>query len=391
MRLERIFATLMTSMLVACASAPAAIPTSAPTAAATLTPIATATNVPSSTPRPTETRAATPAATATPLPTATAVPTLAPCATLRECADRKQFQIGTYFTGAWFRDAKWRDLVPQEFNVAVVSSGFYWDEIEPTRGQFNFAFADEQVAFARSKNMPVVGHALLLGSSPYIPDWLANGNFSRDDLSQILRNYIVQVMSRYKGRVSQYIVVEDPYPDDPGDIFYPKFGYDYIDLAFQIARETDKSALLIYNAGNNETSGGASTPLTREIVQRLKAKGLIDGVGLQMHLDAADVYDKQDVIATMKGYGVPVYVTEIDVDLTNVQGTPEQRYAKQAQVYRDMFTACLESGVCKSFAVWGIGDKNSWLERGSANADPTLFDDALNPKPAYFALMDALR
>jgi endo-1,4-beta-xylanase len=175
------------------------------------------------------------------------------------------------------------------------------------------------------------------------------------------------------------------------DVFYKKFGFDYIDLAFQIARETDPSAKLIYNAGDNETSAAPTTQQTRLIVDRLRAKGLIDGVGLEMHLDATQTYDKEDVITTMKSYGVPVHVTEIDVDLTNVKGAQEERYARQAQVYGDMLSACLESGVCKSFSVWGIGDKNSWLERESSNADPTLFDDNLNPKPAYFAILNALR
>lgn len=130
---------------------------------------------------------------------------------------------------------------------------------------------------------------------------------------------------------------------------------------------------------------------THEIVTRLKSKGLIDGVGLEMHLDGTKQFTKQDVIATMKSYGVPVYVTEIDVDLAHVPGTREERYAHQAQVYGNMLAACLESGVCKSFAVWGIGDKYSWLERNSSNADATLFDDELNPKPAYLALLDILR
>ncbi len=390
MRLAKVLASLIVTALVAsCGSAPTATPTLAPTRTMTTAPTLTATNVPTSTPRATET--STPTFTATPRPTATATAT--PCTTLRECADRKQIQIGTYLTGSWFPDPKFKEIVAKGFNLAVISSGFYWHDVEPTRGQFNLSFADEQVAFAQSKNMLMCGHALLLAESPYIPDWLAKGNFTRDDLAQLLRNYIVQVMSRYKGRIGMYLVVEDAPlpPDTQNDIFYQKFGYDYIDLAFQIARETDPSAVLIYNAGDNETSGGAATQLTRQIVQRLKVKGLVDGVGLEMHLDGTKPYVKQDVIATMRSYGVPVYVTEIDVDLTNVQGTQQERYAKQAKIYGDMFAACLESGVCKSFAVWGIGDKYSWLRRASPIADPTLFDDNLNPKPAYFALLDALR
>lgn len=374
--------------------------TVSPSATSVLPPTATLTPFPTETytPLPTPTFTSEPTRTSAPAPTATAIsaPTaaaeLAPCtASLRECAARKQMQIGTYLTGKWFSDAKWQGIVAREFNLAVNASNFYWDEVEAERGRFNFAAADEQVAYARSKNMTICGHALLLAEPSYLPAWLANGNFSRDELSQILREYIAQVMGHYKGQIDQYIVVEDPYPLSADDIFYRQFGYDYIELAFQIARETDPSATLIFNAGDNETSAGVGTEVTRLIVQRLKAKSLIDGVGLEMHLDATKPYTKPDVIATMKSYGVPVYVTEMDVDLTNIGGKQEDRYAKQAQIYGDMLAACRESGVCKSFAVWGIGDKYSWLENGASNADPTLFDDKLNPKPAYFALLDQLR
>jgi endo-1,4-beta-xylanase len=80
----------------------------------------------------------------------------------------------------------------------------------------------------------------------------------------------------------------------------------------------------------------------------------------------------------------------------DASGKDANRSRRQAKIYKEMFEVCLESGVCKSFSVWGIGDKFHFLKdpryRGSSpNADPTPFDDDLNPKPAYFALLDVLR
>jgi endo-1,4-beta-xylanase len=176
-------------------------------------------------------------------------------------------------------------------------------------------------------------------------------------------------------------------------------GPDYIDIAYEAAREADPSAILIYEDTENHFSAGITTQLTRETIRRLKGKNLVDGVGLEMHMRqfGNQVPTKADVTKTMQSYKLPVYVTEFDVTLKGVTGSQAQRFARQAQIYKDMFEACLESGVCKSFLFWGISDKYSWLENQassgesySTDADATMFDDDLNPKPAYFTIRDVL-
>jgi endo-1,4-beta-xylanase len=346
----------------------------------------TETITPTTTPAPT----LEPSATAMTIPTETEMPG---SATLRSRGQRKGIQMGVYLDWQWFSQSNWQELAAKQFNLAVIADGLQWNSAEPQKGQFNFAVVDEQAAFAQTHQMDMMGNALLLGQEPYIPAWLAHGNYSKDELEGFLRNYIVAVMSRYKGVIHTYVVVEDAPLSKymKNDIFYQKFGYDYIDLAFQIARETDPTATLIYNADDNGTADSPASALTHQIVDRLKSKGLVDGVGFEMHLDASVPPEKAAVIAEMQSYGLPIHVTEIDVDLSSLYLIKAERYAKQAQVYGDMLSACVESGVCKSFSVWGIGDKFSWLMRNSALADPAPFDSNLNPKPAYFSLLDALR
>lgn len=91
-----------------------------------------------------------------------------------------------------------------------------------------------------------------------------------------------------------------------------------------------------------------------------------------------------------------MYVTELDVNLMNVKGSPQNRYLKQAQIYKKITEACFESEVCKGIVTWGVGDSNSWLELldipsiSSLDADPTLFYDDLSQKPSYYAVLQAL-
>lgn len=120
----------------------------------------------------------------------------------------------------------------------------------------------------------------------------------------ILRDTITQVVKRYRGKIDQWVVVNEPYIDPyrEDDIFHQRIGPDYIEIAFEAARQADPSGTLIYNDSDNHSSAGMTTQLTRDIVARLKPKGLIDGVGLQMHLNGARPPDKQDVVETMQSY-----------------------------------------------------------------------------------------
>ena len=128
-------------------------------------------------------------------------------------------------------------------------------------------------------------------------------------------------------------------------------------------------------------------------MRRLKAKGLVDAVGLEMHLDGDNPPAEADVAATMQSYGLPVFVTEFDIDLSNVRGTTVERFATQAQIAASMLRAARGSGVCRSFTLWGIGDAYSWLvfALGRAHADGTPFDGNLKPKPFFTALLDGFK
>jgi endo-1,4-beta-xylanase len=380
-------------LLIACTPAPTGMPLPMPTVptvatptlvvAPTASPLAI-TNTPTQNPTTTPTRIpSTPTITSTPRPP-----------TLRELASKRNFNIGVFFGGYGFSEyvKQLRDIQSGEFNLAMMYLGM--ELTQPKRGEFNFDFRDYDMPYATKSDMKILGHPLIWYNG--VPVWLKSGKFSRNELIDIMITHITTVMNHYKGRMNAWIVVNEAYVKPSADIFYSTIGPEYVEIAFQVARETDPSAILIYNEFDNDTSNGRFTQHTRDIVQKLKSKNLVDAVGLQMHLQGTNPPDKQDVIATMRSYGLPVYVTEFDVNMKDVSGTQTERFALQARIYKDMLEACLESRVCNDFIVFGIVDKLSVYERDSnlfgysVNADPTPFDDNFQPKPAYFAMRDAL-
>ena len=323
---------------------------------------------------------------------------------LRDFADALGFRIGTQVSNPYYNSGSRSSIdavVVQNFNTAVLEQTSF-HQTEKTQGAFTFRPADDAVRLAQRHNMFIDGNSLVYGRSNFKYTFLKDlKNPTREQLIAIIQKHITEVMTHYKGKINTYTVTNESQPPTqleqntttPYDPYWAVIGPYYVDIAFQTARSTDPSAMLIYNETRNETKKKRNYELTKTIVDRLKAKGLIDGVGIQMHLDGANPPSKAELIAAMQSYGIPVFITEFDVDMSKVEGTDAEKYQKQADVFRIVTQAFLESKVCVYLGFWDVNDANSWLVRsgGDPKAMPTMFDNDLHPKPAFFAVEEELQ
>lgn len=334
--------------------------------------------------------------------------------TLRALAERCGVSLGTEFSWWRMQDPRYYNLIFDHYNTLILSE-FSWKGFWRGRGDYDFESMDRIVDWAVRHGFRVRASHLVGGateeSSTAIPDWLRNGRFSRDEYIQILREHVTTIVSHYKGRVTEWSIANEAVSRsawEGSDFWMDKIGPPYIEMSFQWAREANPDAVLIFNDNNNESPRDGETRRVingmYQTVKNLKAQGVpIDVVGMQMHLllkySSPIAPTKQDVIDTMRKFGelgVEIYITEFDVDVHRVPGTQQERWQYQANLYRNMLEACLESGVCTSFATWGVSDSTSWItcqEQWCVNvpdADPLMFDKDFNPKPAYFTVMDVL-
>jgi endo-1,4-beta-xylanase len=323
--------------------------------------------------------------------------------TLRTLADHEQTLIGANI-GLWdTSDLMHQNIVKTEFNGATI--GFSWADIEPERGTFDFSQTDPLVRFAGDNNMKITGLHLLWGDREHLPDWLLNGNFTAEELKQILQEYISTVANHYKGKIYIWSIANE-YTNrviNGGDFWNVKLGPQYVEMAFNWAHEADPSALLMLNEDGNKSMLGTNAQVVTDMlsfIEQWKGDNVpINAIGMQMHLlspfSNQTVPTKQEVIATMQKFfnlGYPVYVTEFDLNLHNVQGTEQEKLDFQAKVYQDMLEACLESGACKGFSIFGISDADSWYNSlNIPDAEPLLFDKDYHPKPAYYSLLEVLK
>lgn len=328
-----------------------------------------------------------------------------PTPPLKELAERRNVQIGAFASLKYLRERPYSNLLTSEFEYLIIDGEPNWKfenrTLRPAIDKYDFTDMDHVFEFADENNMPVRVQHMLWGDDKWLPDWLKNGNYSKEQLMDIIKNHIMTVGQRYKGRVREYTVVNEAFSrklvtGGNHDWWGERLGYDYIDNAFIWAHQADPNAVLILNDFGNETEGDISN-LQYDYVKGALARGVpIQAIGMQMHMGANDAPSKAEVVKNMKRFGdlgLKIYVTEFDVNMHDVKGLKYKKDQLQAKIYGDMLGACLEVGpkVCPNFGYLGLTDRQSWYHGiGVDDAYPLMFDDDFNPKPAFFEVRHQL-
>ena len=324
-----------------------------------------------------------------------------PTTTMRELADKKNILLGMFLGELYSGNIKFQDIVKENFNGATID--FEWNQLEPEQGKFDFQSTDPEVEFAIQNNLKITGLHLLWGDRDHLPDWLLKGNFTKDELINILHEYITTISEHYKGKIYIWSVANE-YTSRllyGGDFWYDKLGSVYVKMAFNWAHETDPEAILLLNQDGNESNKDSRSEVTSKmlsLVKEWKNEGVpIDAIGMQMHLAPQinfTIPSKTDVEQIMQQFsnlGLDIYITEFDINLHNVPGSQEVRFNYQANGYKQMFEACLETKTCKGFSIFGASDPKSWLIIPYPDSNALIFDKDYNPKPAYYELLHALQ
>src|SRR5678815_1006790 len=167
---------------------------------------------------------------------------------------------GTAFTQSGGNGPMLRATLAREFSMVWSGNYLKFNWLRPTATTYDFFWADSMVAFALQKNMVVRGHTLVWHSQ--LSDWVTSGNYSSAQADSIMKDHITTVMTRYKGKIGIWDVVNEAMGDDASirttSYWYQKLGAGYIDRAFQLARAADPSAKLFYNDYNIEGQNAKS-------------------------------------------------------------------------------------------------------------------------------------
>lgn len=303
-------------------------------------------------------------------------------------------------------------IVRKHFSTLVAENVMKSESLNPAQGVYNWAPADSFVAYANRRGVNVVGHCLVWHSQ--LASWFAvdaDGKYvSADTLKARMRTYITDVVTRYKGKVDGWDVVNEAILEDGSyrkSPFYEILGEEFIPYAFQLAHEADPDAALYIN------DYGMNNPAKRDkyvqIVNDLKKRGLrIDAIGMQGHMgmDYPEFDEFEQSIVAFAGTGCNVMITEWDMSAlptvhhsANIADTvafkasfnpyPDSLPADIDSIWNSRMGKFMDIILKHSDAVsrvnfWGISDgdswKNDWPIHGRKEY-PLAFDRDYKMKP----------
>lgn len=304
------------------------------------------------------------------------------------------------------------ELIKKHFSSIVAENCMKCEVIHPFENEYDFTLSDRFVSFGEENGMFIIGHCLIWHSQ--LAPWFAyddKGEYvSPEVLKARMKDHITTVVTRYKGRVHGWDVVNEAIVEDGSyrkSPFYDILGEEFIPLAFQYAHEADPDAELYLNDYGMNAPGRRDTYV--RIIKDLQERGLrIDAIGMQGHMgmDYPDMTQFEESMLTFAGTGCNVMITEWDMSAlptvnmgANISETEEYKAAlnpypdglpedvseiwnSRMKSFMDLFIK--HSDIVTRVTAWGVSDddswKNGWPIKGRTEY-PLLFDRELQLKP----------
>src|SRR5882757_8805935 len=281
-------------------------------------------------------------------------------------------------SGALASDMSYRAAIIANCQIIVPEGEMKWPDIHPARGEYRFEKADALIDFARQNAIEIRGHTLAWYGG--MPAWTAAIG-SRAEAELELVGHIETVVSRYRGAIPSWDVVNEPLADWPENatslrpsIWMKHLGPDYLPIALRATAAADPDARLVLNEYDVEYKGARFAARRKALLQLLRslrdANVPLHGVGLQAHLFAGRVIDRD---------GLQAFLAEI---------TALKRDVLVAKKAGEFLSAVCEVVRPKAILTWGLSDRYTWVPIYFKRPDgmpnrPLPLDADLKRKPLF--------
>jgi endo-1,4-beta-xylanase len=252
--------------------------------------------------------------------------------------------------------------VPSNFatywNQVTPENSTKWGSVEGTRNTMNWSQADAAYNFAQARGFKFKFHTFVWGSQ--YPGWVTGSGLTQAQQRAEIEQWIQLACQRYPNMWAVDVVNEPIKTAMPfkaalgGD---GATGWDWVITSFQIARQACPGVKLLINEYGTENDPPVRATY-KTIIQLLKDRGLIDGIGIQAHYFNVDNMTGSAVTSMLNDYatlGLDVWVSELDIVAGN---TDSGQLAK----YQDVFPAFWTHNSVKGITLWGYIVGQVWRE-----------------------------
>jgi endo-1,4-beta-xylanase len=327
--------------------------------------------------------------------------------TLREAGAKKNLLVGSAVSYRQLERGDYRKLLADQASIVVSENDMKWQLIHPEVQRYEFTHPDALIAFAAKSNQKVRGHNLCWHNQ--LPSWFQSVATPGNAADQ-LRKHIAEVAGHFRGRIHSWDVVNEAINIDDGrqdglrkSPWFNLLGPQYLDIAFSAAAKADGQAVLTYNDYDLEQDSPkheAKRAAVLQLLRSLQGRNIpVQALGLQAHLHAkgkpAEWSGFERFLDAVEKVELQVFVTELDVDDSELPADIAARDAAVAKLYGDFLRRVLARNSVKAVLTWGISDANTWLNSCHPRPDgqrkrPLPFDVEMKPKPAFYAMLDAI-
>ncbi len=325
--------------------------------------------------------------------------------------------FGTAVNSGKLGDAAYAAQLVAEAQLLVPEWEAKWAALQPRPGSFDFGPLGIIASFAQAHGKQLRGHALVWHAA--MPPWLAEGLAEGAARARsLLAAHMDGVLPATRPAIRDWDVVNEAIANPEGSPFTARtpsqgdlrdtpwlraLGPGYIEDAFRLARERDRTLRLTYNdyglEGDSPWAEEKRQRTLRLLRRLVGAQCPLDALGLQAHLLMDEPFRPEPFAAFLRSVrelGLAVLVTELDVrEAQQLPPDLPSRDAAVAERVRQVIGTALDGG-CRTVLTWGLSDKDSWLaqDRDVMRKDGQVhrglpLDEAGGRKPMWQALATA--
>ncbi len=320
------------------------------------------------------------------------------------------FDFGTAVMQSEALDQDRMDFYASQFNIITPGNELKPDSVldvvtsrrlakqDDTAVAINLDAAKPILDYCWKNGIKVHGHTLVWHNQT--PDvffrqgYLSRNDYvSRDVMLARLENYIKLVLEeterQYPGLIVSWDVANEVIADGSSSLRKSNWttvvGDDFVEKAFEYARKYAREDMILCY---NDYSTPYEPKLTGicNLLDKLVEDGTIDCYGFQSHYQvqsgSPSVQAIEKAIKRIAEKGLKLRISELDITISQNTAANHKSQADRYAALMSLYTKYAEDIL--AVQVWGVCDDLSWL----ADQYPLLFDRKVQPKPAFYALIE---